>query len=353
MSLPSLECGIENMEMNALIQKVLGRIKRIFNKKNDVQQQLLALEQSYLFTKGNDIRNYNPESAVVMPMFVNLREQETEDSPLDLETKYGFAWLDATRMALNQASLAEAAACPVNEDRFAIVIHAFYEDILLEIIQFLRRIDNVTFKLYVSSPNERVVRSILEESGFDFYLEKTNNHGRDVLPFLQIMKRVKLDGYGLIIKVHTKKSLHRSDGHRWRQDLYNKLLKKTAVEEGLKLFQADSKLGLLVPENHLLPVTLHLGNNMHHLLSLSHRLGVSARELLELKFAAGTMFMARVSALEPLLSLNLNADDFEAEAGQVDGTLAHAIERAIAVSVYSIGLRVKNISDKQFVNSDS
>lgn len=39
------------------------------------------------------------------------------------------------------------------------------------------------------------------------------------------------------------------------------------------------------------------------------------------------MFWARVQAIKPILDLKLNSDDFEAELGQTDGTMAHAVER--------------------------
>lgn len=311
----------------------------MLNKEYAVQQRLIQLEQVYLFSKDNYVNNKTTKSNTAIPV-VNAEVQRSDGS----HTTSGLARIEATRIALKKQLLDDEITSKARVDRLAIVIHAFYDDLLIEIMQFLQQVDNVAFKLYVTSPNECTAQAILAESGFDFYLEKTNNHGRDVLPFLQIMKQVKSDGYGLIIKVHTKKSLHRDDGHIWRQDLYNQLLKKTAIEQGLKRLQTEPKLGLLVPEGHLLPVTLHLGNNMHHLLSLSHRQGVLARELLELKFAAGTMFMAKVSALEPLLSLNLNGDDFEREEGQVDGTMAHAIERAIAVSAFALGFEVSSMS---------
>src|SRR5262249_13012858 len=44
-------------------------------------------------------------------------------------------------------------------------------------------------------------------------------------------------------------------------------------------------------------------------------------------FPSGSMFWARSAALRPLLDLNLSYGDFPEEAGQIDGTPAHAIER--------------------------
>ena len=61
-------------------------------------------------------------------------------------------------------------------------------------------------------------------------------------------------------------------------------------------------------------------------------------------FAAGSMFYARVETLRPLLSLDFKGNDFEEEAGQVDGTLAHAIERVFAICLLS--------EDKQLRSTD-
>ena len=71
-------------------------------------------------------------------------------------------------------------------------------------------------------------------------------------------------------------------------------------------------------------------------------MGYKLDDIRELNFAAGTMFFARVDALKPLLSLGLTDDDFDIESGQVDGTIAHAIERIISVSCQCVspGLRL-------------
>ena len=52
------------------------------------------------------------------------------------------------------------------------------------------------------------------------------------------------------------------------------------------------------------------------------------------------MFAGRLSSLEPLLKLSSEFSRFEPEAGQTDGTFAHALERWIGVILHQSGLRM-------------
>ena len=71
--------------------------------------------------------------------------------------------------------------------------------------------------------------------------------------------------------------------------------------------------------------------------ALLRKAGVALSKNLPLEFPSGSMFWGRSAAIRPLLDLNLGFEDFPVEAGQIDGTLAHAIERTILMFAESSG----------------
>jgi lipopolysaccharide biosynthesis protein len=56
-------------------------------------------------------------------------------------------------------------------------------------------------------------------------------------------------------------------------------------------------------------------------------------------FPVGTMFWARTSALEPLIGLHLQWDDYPPEPLPYDGTLLHAVERLLPFTLRAGMLR--------------
>ena len=152
-------------------------------------------------------------------------------------------------------------------------------------------------------------------------------------------------GHRYLIKVHTKKSVHRQDGDTWRSDLFDKLLTDSAIRDALEHFREAPTTGILGPEGHLVPMSYYWGSNAARVEHLAARLGVDRSNLENLRFVAGNMFFARINALLPLMNLAIHDDDFEEELHQLDGTMAHAIERVMSVSAKSVSLDTCAISE--------
>ena len=104
------------------------------------------------------------------------------------------------------------------------------------------------------------------------------------------------------------------------------------------------EVGILAPEGHLVPMNHYIAANEKAIIELSARLGVEMETVMKLHFVAGTMFTARIDALLPLLTLSFEDTDFGVEKGQLDGTLAHALERLISIGNHRIGYQIRTLS---------
>ncbi len=227
-------------------------------------------------------------------------------------------------------------------DRFAIAIHAFYGDILQEVLDYLNEKGSIPFKLFVTSPHEKSqeIWSVLERNSFQYEFFEFENRGRDILPFLKVSKTAIEQGYPLILKIHTKKSDHRMTGALWRKEIFQALLRLSNREKIVETFRINPGIGILGPAGHVVPMSLYYGINARALGYLTRQLGVDTRVIGNLSFVAGSMFFIRKEALLPLINLNMPDEVFEQEKGQRDGTMAHAYERAFSVSSFIAGLRL-------------
>ena len=188
---------------------------------------------------------------------------------------------------------------------------------------------------------------MLNQSPFPFRLMEVENRGRDILPFLKILPQIFDDGNELLLKIHTKKSNYLNRKDLWRNDLFNKLIGNGAINKALSILENNPSIGIIGPANHILPMYYYYGANALNVLNLSKMMGVESCCLNGLNFVAGSMFYATKEALLPILNLGLNVGDFEIENNQTDGTMAHAVERAFAVSLLAAGMQ---LSDTNYNN---
>jgi lipopolysaccharide biosynthesis protein len=268
-------------------------------------------------------------------VFINAWNEWAEGAVLEPDARLGHAWLQATRDALAHA--ARASATPPR--RPCVVVHAWYPETFAEILDTLSHA-RIEHRLIVTTVPEKAdaIRMILASAGVTAEIEVAENHGRDVLPFLRVASRLRAEGEDLVLKLHTKQSPHIREGGRWRQELVQGLL--ADAPSVLAAFASDPRLGLGVVEAHHPPLVEALGANEETLRALAVRLGIREPDATCDRFPSGTMFWARLAALSPLLDAHLAESEFEAEAGQIDGTLAHAIERMVGIAVDAAGFRV-------------
>ncbi|MGD1015321.1 MAG: glycoside hydrolase family 99-like domain-containing protein [Roseiarcus sp.] len=280
-------------------------------------------------------------------VFVNAWNEWAEGTYLEPDARYGYAYLEATRMTLTRAYLKSHRAVldPANA-KVAIVIHAYYLDVFKELIEFLGDVD-VRYKIFITTcaDKEAKIRSIMESTAFNFEIFVCENRGRDVLPFLSAIKQIDLNSYPFVLKLHTKKSPHRSDGEKWRRQAYLCLAKPQQLNWIIRQMCSDSRVGLVGPREHVVSMQTYYGSNLRRINQLAARLGTEV-DLPRDMFVAGTMFVARSEALQPMLNLALGRDDFEIEACQLDGTMAHAVERAFTYSAQSVGLEIRSVGQQ-------
>lgn len=224
--------------------------------------------------------------------------------------------------------------------KLAVVVHLYYLDMWSQLEDSLSNIDQY-FDLYISVP---VGYGDISIGTISKYHKNTNivvvpNRGRDVLPFVTIMNRIRKFNYEYVLKLHTKKSKHRSDGSEWFNDIISNLLpnNQTAIRSTL----AEGNTGIIGPSGHVVSLSRHLGSNEPHLAELVSEIDKTKVKKYQANWAkypfiGSTMFWARINLLTPLLDLYLLPSDFESESGQIDGTLAHAIERLMGGVLHNI-----------------
>ncbi|WP_245228080.1 glycoside hydrolase family 99-like domain-containing protein [Xanthomonas bromi] len=264
-------------------------------------------------------------------VFVNAWNEWAEGAHLEPDRRYGYAYLEATRQALRRVPT------PRTPERVVVIIHAFYPELLPEMLASLSKW-TIPYRLVIStvSRNVQEVKVRLADAGMEADVQVYENHGRDILPFLETLKTLDVSE-SLVLKLHTKRSLHREDGESWRRDMLDKLLDPYLAARNFDAFRQQPELGLSAPEGHILPMTTYWGANADAVYRLSRQMHSDPVDPAIAMFAAGSMFYARVEAIQSIIDLELTREDFEPEAGQVDGTLAHAIERCFSIATCSSG----------------
>jgi hypothetical protein len=225
--------------------------------------------------------------------------------------------------------------------RLAAVCHLFYPDMLPEMKRYLL---NIPFPFDVFISTDTAAKRTAIRQGFDDWrtalvdVRVMENRGRNIAPLLVGFRDI-YDRYDYVLHVHSKSSAHTSLLKQWRWFLLETLLGSPGVVASVfAAFQVNANLGVIGPSRFEGVRSVGWSANYRLCKRIARQMGVTLAETPTVDFPAGSMFWARTSALRPLLELGLQFTDFPKERGQLDGTLAHALERLFYVACERAGL---------------
>lgn len=224
------------------------------------------------------------------------------------------------------------ATADVEPQKVAVLLHLFHESLAAEFQRYLKNIP-FSFDLFITTDTEAkatiIRRHFADWSHGGVDVRITPNRGRDVAPKLLGFRKV-YDRYPFVLHLHSKISNHASALANWRGLLLETLLGSPEIVTSVfDTFARRSDIGMIAPQ-HFEAVRhwINWGGNFKTAEALAQRMGETSMSMDKVvDFPSGSMFWARSAALKPLLDLNFTFEDFDEEKGQIDGTLAHAIER--------------------------
>jgi len=236
----------------------------------------------------------------------------------------------------------------------AMHLHLFYIDLLDEFVEYIANMP-FYFDLYISITNCNHEKIILQKmSGLERIQKITvvtvQNKGRDVAPMVVTFAK-DLMLYDYICHIHTKKSMHAGHEQKnWRYHLLHNLLGSANVIRTIfTIFRMHSDIGIVYPETyHNIPYwTQTWLSNKNLAKQLLNMLQIDPDLPDYVDYPAGTMFWARSDAVKPLLELGLGYENFTEEKGQIDGTIAHAIEHSLVIIVQDSGRHLCEVNFEQ------
>lgn len=235
---------------------------------------------------------------------------------------------------------------PTAEPKIAVALHLHYPDLWPE-FEALLEATGREFQLFLTLTRPDAALAQRVQARFPgAEITVYENRGRDVGPFIQLLREGKLDRFDLICKLHGKKSGQSGPrmvlGEIWRQaSAFDLIGSRGVVDRIIANFERSPDTQMIGSGRFRLPngwkgEKAAWGENRAMALNLLEAMGMPSSSPLD--FFAGTMFWVRRGALEPLRRLDLPLAAFPEEAGQQDGTLQHALERVLGMICTKIGV---------------
>jgi rhamnosyltransferase len=247
------------------------------------------------------------------------------------------------------------------KSRVAVVIHAYYAEMMPDFIANLKTIP-VAFDLFISTSSEESREKIhaslagLSFGGCQEVRVVEQNRGRDMSSLFITFRDVFLsDRYDIALRLHSKRTPQVSPhiGEWFKTYLIDNLVASPGFVMALiEHLDENPNVGVVVP------AIIHTGfNTMGHSWGANRAPAKALAQSLGFEFpldthtpvaAYGTMFWFRPKALRPLFERRWDWTEFNPEPHHVDGGLAHVLERMICYAAQSQGYRTLSVLNADY-----
>ncbi|MGC9332433.1 MAG: rhamnan synthesis F family protein, partial [Bacteroidales bacterium] len=307
-----------------------------------IRQHLNERNQATTYYHDRSLElNYPPKAALPTPArFGDIGQLQAYNPPSS-----HIPSVEVPLCEIDNIKLSELSKVPI-----LAVIHCFYVDIAVQILERISTVSSI-LQLKIVCTTDTLEKStelnlLLAQYQLDGFVVITQNRGRDVAPFL-IEGAKYIKDAKFILHLHTKKSPHHSKLSNWGDFLFDNLIGSKDIILSNLLLLSQGTVGLVYSEHFAEVKDLrNWGFDFNHAKEILQRLEINLSSDMLLEFPSSTMFWARTEAIKPLFNLNLDYRDFEEESGQIDGTIAHAIERSILYVVEHQGFYGIKVLDK-------
>jgi hypothetical protein len=227
-----------------------------------------------------------------------------------------------------------------------ILIHAFYPDLLPELVGFAQNFRDVTFDIFINvvdlawTPQvQQELRAICPGA----FVMLSNDDGRDIGGFTRLLSHIDIGRYDVFAFMHSKKSPHIAPerGSYWRRQLLGAIAgTPETARDCVAEFQRNPHLGMIGAKEWR---SKEMGKNVEQYERLLDLLGVRGRNR-ELDYLSGFMGLIRADVVARLYE---TLRQFEYEYGgdkdveyHRDGQIAHGVERAVPALVRQMGYEI-------------
>ncbi len=223
------------------------------------------------------------------------------------------------------------------------VVHIYYPEMWDELKSCLNNI-TLPYDLYVTTveQNQYLQDDVINFKS-DAHFEVVENRGYDVGPFIHIINQINLDKYEYVIKLHTKRDLKAGHhfrglmGSKWRNKLLSFLKNKEHFIECINNFKNNPKIGMLTHYKVIVTQDFYDKKAQQQFLKFIQE---KNWPIINSRFVAGTIFIARSVIFKDLQELKLQEILFPTSNNNRECQLAHVIERLLGYLTYKNNMLV-------------